>query len=98
MGSFGNKQKAVIYCRVSSQRQVIEGHGLDGQEKRCRDYARFNHYQIMKVYRDEGISGALVNRPAIDKMMDFLEKQVDKIVVIIDDVNRLARDAILSLK
>ncbi len=31
--------KAVLYTRVSSKRQVEEGHGLESQATRCRDYA-----------------------------------------------------------
>lgn len=30
-------QKAVIYCRVSSKKQVREGDGLRSQETRCRE-------------------------------------------------------------
>ena len=33
------KQKAVIYCRVSSTKQTTEGDGLASQETRCREYA-----------------------------------------------------------
>ncbi|MEI6092951.1 MAG: recombinase family protein, partial [bacterium] len=39
-------QCCVIYCRVSSERQVTEGHGLEGQEKRCRDYAEHKGYKV----------------------------------------------------
>ncbi len=51
--------KCLIYCRVSSQRQVIEGHGLDSQEQRCRIFANQNNYEVVKVFPDEGISGGL---------------------------------------
>jgi predicted site-specific integrase-resolvase len=32
-------KKAVLYCRVSDKKQRNEGHGLDSQEHRCREYA-----------------------------------------------------------
>ena len=32
-------QPAVIYCRVSTVKQVNEGHGLESQESRCREHA-----------------------------------------------------------
>ena len=48
------KQKAVIYCRVSSQKQVTKGDGLGSQETRCREYAGHKNYQIVEVFRDEG--------------------------------------------
>ncbi|MFZ2025776.1 MAG: recombinase family protein, partial [Microgenomates group bacterium] len=88
-------QKAIIYCRVSSDRQVKEGHGLEGQEKRCRDYATSKGYKVMKIFKEEGISGGLINRPEMEKLLLFLEKNTninEKIVVIVDDIKRLARN------
>ena len=36
-----NRDKAIAYIRVSSQRQVDEGVSLDAQKRRILDYARF---------------------------------------------------------
>ena len=91
MGSFGIKA-SVIYCRVSSVKQVTEGHGLDGQEKRCRDYAARKGYQVLEVFRDEAISGGLINRPQMERLIAFLEASDEEVVVIIDDIKRLARN------
>lgn len=68
-----NKQKAVIYCRVSSQKQVKKGDGLGSQETRCREYAKHKNYQITEVFRDEGISGSLINRPGMQNMLSYLK-------------------------
>ena len=38
--------KALIYCRVSSERQKTEGHGLDSQEQRCRLYCEQKGYEV----------------------------------------------------
>lgn len=90
--------KALIYCRVSSERQVNEGHGLDSQEHRCRQYAHQNGYEVIKVFRDEGVSGGLIDRPAMNQLLQFLETydvfSEEKIVVVIDDIKRLARDVV----
>lgn len=88
------KQKAVIYCRVSSPRQVKEGHGLDAQESRGRAYAEQHGYEVVKVFREEGISGGLLDRAAMQEMLVFLEQQPldQETVVIIDDLKRWARD------
>ena len=48
---------ALIYCRVSSDRQVREGHGFEGQESRCRTYALDKGYEVVGVFRDEGVAG-----------------------------------------
>ena len=42
-------RKTVIYCRVSSDRQVREGHGLQGQEQRCRAYAQAHGYHPRRL-------------------------------------------------
>jgi site-specific DNA recombinase len=86
-------QKAVIYARVSSVKQVTEGNGLASQETRCRDYAKHKNYEIIDVFRDEGLSGKLLDRPNMKAMLSYLKKHKhEKLVVIIDDISRLARD------
>src|SRR5579885_2669881 len=86
--------RAVIYCRVSSDRQVREGHGLEGQEGRCRRYAEDHGYDVVATFRDEGVSGGVVDREGIQTMLDFLDthRRDEPCVVLIDDIKRLARD------
>ncbi len=88
--------QAVIYCRVSSDKQVRHGHGLDGQEARCAAYARERGLDVVNVFRDEAISGRLENRPAFNRLISFIEASEDNFVVVIDDLNRLARDVVVS--
>ena len=86
-------QKAIIYCRVSSDRQVKEGHGLDSQETACRAYARSRNYQVIEVFLEEGVSGGKYDRPAMTKLLGFLGSHLeDKYVIIFDDIKRFARD------
>lgn len=95
MGLFGNitMLKAIIYCRVSSDKQVREGHGLEGQEKRCRDYAIAKGYEVIRVFRDAGVSGSLTNRPAMQALINYLrEMRFSDVVVIVDDIKRFARN------
>lgn len=93
------KHKCIIYCRVSSERQVNEGHGLDSQEKRCRDYAKNKNYQIEAIFLDEGVSGGLFERPAMRKLIEYLDAHTfDKFVIIFDDLSRFARDLSVHLK
>ncbi|MEM9469447.1 MAG: recombinase family protein [Pseudomonadota bacterium] len=86
--------KAVIYCRVSSLKQVNEGHGLSSQETRCREYAKHKGYDIVQVFHEEGITGKLLERVQMQAMLHFLRqhKRQGRHVVIIDDISRLARD------
>ncbi|WP_072377277.1 recombinase family protein [Hyphomicrobium sp. NDB2Meth4] len=88
--------QAVIYCRVSSQRQMKEGDGLASQETRCREYARHRGYEVVQVFRDEGVSGGMIDRPAVQLLLGFLRKHRThaRHIVIIDDISRLARDVV----
>lgn len=93
-------QKAIIYCRVSSIKQSTEGHGLDGQEHRCREYAKQHGYDVVKVFRDSFTgAGDFMNRPAMASLLGFLDKDLaTDYVVIFDDLKRLARDTVFHLK
>ncbi len=84
--------KAIIYCRVSSPKQVREGHGLDSQERRCREYASFRAYEVVDVFRDD-MTGGEEKRPGMDSLIAFLRKHRTKEqhVVLIDDISRFAR-------
>ncbi|MEM9128265.1 MAG: recombinase family protein [Pseudomonadota bacterium] len=86
-------RRAVIYARVSSPAQVKRGHGLGSQESRCRDYAARCNYTVDHVFRDEGISGGLIDRPGMQDMLKFLKsrRRSGSYVVLIDDISRLAR-------
>lgn len=92
--------KSVIYCRVSSQAQVRKGDGLGSQETRCREYAKMHGYQVDAVFYDEGISGKLLDRAKMRELLAYLKKYAKKetIIVIIDDISRLARDLETHIK
>ena len=91
--------KALIYCRVSSEKQVKEGNGLDSQEHRCREYAQSLGLEVEHVFRDEGISGGLFDRPAIQALLKHMDKHwQSKYVVIFDDLKRFARDVEVHLR
>ena len=87
-----NPTKAVIYCRVSSQKQVKEGHGLSSQKTRCEEYARHKNLDVVTTFQDEGVSGSIIDRPGMLAMLKFIKNiKNEQIIVIIDDISRLAR-------
>jgi DNA invertase Pin-like site-specific DNA recombinase len=89
-----NNNKALIYCRVSTKKQEREGSGLSSQEKRCREYAAFNGYEVEKVFQDSFSGGGdFMKRPAMRDLIDYVDNKVhDGYVVIFDDLKRFARD------
>lgn len=85
-------RQAVVYLRVSSDKQQREGDGLRSQERACRDFAAREGFQVLESFHDV-MSGKHASRPGMDEMLAFVRKH-RKLhpVVIIDDISRLARD------
>ena len=91
--------KALIYCRVSTDKQVREGHGLDSQEKRCREHAERKGYTVEKAFCDDGVSGGLFERPAMKELIAYLDQNKKKeYIIIFDDLSRFARDVKVHLQ
>lgn len=87
------KKLAVIYTRVSSDKQIQEGTGLETQETLCREKAEQLGYTILKVFSDGGISGKeLENRPGMLNLLTFLKKTKEHITIFTYHIDRLGRD------
>ena len=95
-----NPTKALIYTRVSSERQKKEGHGLESQEHRCRADAEYNGLEVEKVFFDSFTGGGnFMKRPAMAELLTYLDEHSDeKYVVIFDDLKRFARDVIFHFQ
>lgn len=85
------RRMAVIYARVSDQEQKTQGHGLKSQETRCQEFARLRNMDVIRTFEDD-FTGGSTKRPAMTEMLTFLKSYRDlSLVVIIDDISRLAR-------
>ena len=86
--------RAIIYCRVSSARQKEEGHGLESQEHRCRQYAQLHGYEVEAVFPDDASGGGdFMKRPGMVALLSYLDaKPNENFVIIFDDLKRFARD------
>lgn len=85
-------EEGVIYTRVSSQRQVSEGNGLESQLRSCQNFAENNGIKIIQTFEDKGVSGDKSERPGLQALLEFLSKRKNFTAVIIDDVSRLMRN------
>ncbi len=85
---------AVIYCRVSDRKQKTDGHGLESQEHRCRQYAEERGYSVEMVFTDDFTGGGdFMKRPAMRALLAYLAAESDQnYVIVFDDLKRLARD------
>jgi site-specific DNA recombinase len=78
-----------IYARVSTSRQEEEG-TIENQLSALREYAQKNGYTIVKEYVDEGWSGDMIARPALDDLRQAAKMKLWNAVLIYDP-DRLAR-------
>ena len=79
-----------IYARVSTEEQR-DGQTIDSQIRELEQFASNQNWVIHEIYKDEGWSGGLLARPALDKLRDDCSKGVLD-AVLVNDVDRLARD------
>lgn len=88
--------KAFAYLRVSGKGQV-EGDGFPRQLQAVRGYAQTNSVKLVKVFREEGVSGTmeLENRPALLELLEALAADGVKLVLI-EKLDRLARDLMVQ--
>ena len=89
-------EKCFAYLRVSDPSQVKKD-GFTRQEQAILKYAHTNKLQVVKVFREEGVSGTIENRPALAQLLVSLEKNNHGVhTVIIEKLDRLARDLMVQ--
>lgn len=84
--------RVVGYVRVSTDRQVEEGLGLEVQERAIRAWARSGGHRVVALARDEGVSGCRdeAGRRGLSEALGLIEDgKADALVV--HHLTRLAR-------
>src|SRR4051794_9403025 len=82
--------RVALYARVSTDRQA-EHQTIEQQVERLQAYARQRGWEIApeQTYRDDGVSGARLDRLALDRLRDAIGRgQVD--VLLMTSPDRLA--------
>lgn len=79
---------AVGLCRCSTDRQ---DRSVAEQEAAIRAWAKQRRARLLKVFKDEGVSGLELSRPGLDACLDFLSKSPEKGVVVLWSRDRLVR-------
>lgn len=76
-------QRVALYIRVSTEEQALYGASLAAQEEELLRYAQVNNMKVVKVYRDEGISGSkpAMKRPGMAELLEDIK--ADKIDMVI---------------
>lgn len=83
-------KKAIIYCRVSTQKQQREWESLENQESVCRLYCEKNSLDVIWVYK-EAFTWKKSNRPVFNEAFkNAIKNQVSYFVVF--DIDRFSRE------
>jgi len=85
------KRNVVIYSRYSRSKEREEHRG---QVRMCREYAEKNDLNVLRVFEDNGYSGAVFNRPALQELITYVRSV--KADVLVWRMDRLARGVLLS--
>jgi len=80
---------AALYARVSTMRQENE-ETIENQIMAIKDFAKEKGLTIVKQYLDDGWSGTILVRPALDELRIDAKKQIWDVAVIYDP-DRLSR-------
>ena len=84
--------RVALYVRVSTQRQA-QTQTIDQQLNRLRLVVKQKNWQLPEenVFRDDGVSGATLRRPGLDRLRDATAlAKFD--VIMITEPDRLARN------
>lgn len=81
-----------VYVRVSTQRQA-QAQTIEQQLQRLKNHIQVQGWELREehIFRDDGYSGASLNRPGLDRLRDAVRAgEVDRVWV--TDPDRLARN------
>ncbi|MGH2493728.1 MAG: recombinase family protein [Ktedonobacteraceae bacterium] len=90
------RKRAVIYCRVSSEKQKQDGESLEYQEEKCRQWAEMHNIQVLTVLL-EAKSG-YIHYSYREKLTIARQMIRDHIadMIIVWDLRRFARNFVHS--
>jgi DNA invertase Pin-like site-specific DNA recombinase len=86
--------QAFGYIRVSGDGQV-DGDGFKRQRAAIEKYADANGVEIVRWFEERGVSGTILDRPALSELMVALMSNGVR-MVLIEKLDRIARDVIVQ--
>lgn len=71
-----------IYLRVSSLEQADKGWSIEGQRNEIREFCDREGSRVVRIYKDLGYSGADIERPSLQKMLEHsCQGQFEKLII-----------------
>ncbi|MBO7672438.1 recombinase family protein [bacterium] len=89
-----------LYPRVSTQEQAINGNSINEQIERMKNYCIAMGWTSFEIYNDAGYSGANIDRPALQKMIEDIKKgKINKVLVYkLDRLSRSQKDTLFLIE
>ncbi len=84
----GQKIKVAAYVRIST---IVHGQDIENQLQPIRQLAEAKGFDLVKIYKDEGISGATEKRKGLDLLLIDAKRGMFKILIVME-LSRIARD------
>ena len=89
-------KRVALYARVSTEDQARYGYSLPSQLEACRKYAEERGWTVVAEVSEDGVSGATLDRPGLDRIRDMAQaKRIDAVIVY--DLDRLSRKAVYQM-
>lgn len=87
-------KKAAVYIRVSTQEQALHGYSIGEQRERLIAFCKAHDWLVSDVFVDSGYSGANLDRPGIQRLIEEI-KNFDLVLVYkLDRLSRSQRDTL----
>lgn len=93
--TYGGGDAGGGYVRVSTDRQVDAGAGLEVQRRAVRAWCRAEGHRLVDLVADAGVSGTLADRPALAEALVLLREGKAQGLVV-HRLDRLARDLVVQ--
>lgn len=80
-----------LYCRVSTTEQAQEGFSLETQVDKLTAYTRFQGWQDIEIFLDDGVSASTMRRPELQRLIALIKQgKVARVLTLA--VDRLSRN------
>ncbi len=90
----------LVYARVSSKKQEVEGNGLQSQEGRCKNQLKVLDVPYFRTFPDSYSGGGdFMSRPAMKELLSYIDENPhQRYVVVFDDLKRFSREVQFHFK
>lgn len=93
-------KRVLLYIRVSTSKQDMEGYSIPMQKTRLIAYCKAKGWVVAGIYIDPGFSGASLERPGMTALIKAIEAKKGDVVLVykLDRLSRSQRDVLYLLE